>query len=151
MLVGSHVRAHADICCCKHLLAVQECLLAKLLLQIFLSQNRFVLLRLHSNVSLHGVCTSRYSSWQVPALWRGLDSLDVWVIKSACGAQQAASTLNIALCVCSLTERAQLLKNVFKKSTVSLYRSDSMQQNLLRKLPSNLFFLCFVLSHPYSS
>ncbi|XP_066504918.1 probable phospholipid-transporting ATPase IA isoform X3 [Hoplias malabaricus] len=31
----------------------------------------------------------------------------------------------------SLTERAQLLKNVFKKSTVSLYRSDSMQQNLL--------------------
>uniref|UniRef100_A0A671XQE9 Phospholipid-transporting ATPase n=1 Tax=Sparus aurata TaxID=8175 RepID=A0A671XQE9_SPAAU len=32
----------------------------------------------------------------------------------------------------SLTERAQLLKNVFKKSTVSLYRSDSMQQNLLR-------------------
>lgn len=151
MLVGSHVRAHADICCCKHLLAVQECLLAKLLLQIFLSQNRFVLLRLHSNVSLHGVCTSRYSSWQVPALWRGLDSLDVWVIKSACGAQQAANTLNIALCVCSLTERAQLLKNVFKKSTVSLYRSDSMQQNLLRKLPSNLFFLCFVLSHPYST
>uniref|UniRef100_A0A8C5BFC6 Phospholipid-transporting ATPase n=1 Tax=Gadus morhua TaxID=8049 RepID=A0A8C5BFC6_GADMO len=31
----------------------------------------------------------------------------------------------------SLTERALLLKNVFKKSTVSLYRSDSMQQNLL--------------------
>ncbi|XP_076877508.1 phospholipid-transporting ATPase IA isoform X6 [Brachyhypopomus gauderio] len=31
----------------------------------------------------------------------------------------------------SLTERAQLLKNVFKKSTVSLYRSDSMQQSLL--------------------
>ncbi|XP_067313404.1 probable phospholipid-transporting ATPase IA isoform X5 [Pseudorasbora parva] len=31
----------------------------------------------------------------------------------------------------SLTERAQLLKNVFKKSTVSVYRSDSMQQNLL--------------------
>ncbi|XP_053487072.1 probable phospholipid-transporting ATPase IA isoform X5 [Ictalurus furcatus] len=31
----------------------------------------------------------------------------------------------------SLTERAQLLKNVFKKSTVSLYRSDSMQQNIL--------------------
>nr|XP_043896163.1 phospholipid-transporting ATPase IA isoform X6 [Solea senegalensis] len=31
----------------------------------------------------------------------------------------------------SLTERAQLLKNVFKKSTVSLYRSESMQQNLL--------------------
>uniref|UniRef100_A0A672ILA3 Phospholipid-transporting ATPase n=1 Tax=Salarias fasciatus TaxID=181472 RepID=A0A672ILA3_SALFA len=30
-----------------------------------------------------------------------------------------------------LTERAQLLKNVFKKSTVSLYRSESMQQNLL--------------------
>uniref|UniRef100_A0A3Q3CKK4 Phospholipid-transporting ATPase n=1 Tax=Haplochromis burtoni TaxID=8153 RepID=A0A3Q3CKK4_HAPBU len=66
-------------------------------------------------------------------------------------AYKAANTLNIALCVCSLTERAQLLKNVFKKSTVSLYRSDSMQQNLLRKLPSNLFFLCFVLSHPYSS
>uniref|UniRef100_A0A3B5RAD1 Phospholipid-transporting ATPase n=1 Tax=Xiphophorus maculatus TaxID=8083 RepID=A0A3B5RAD1_XIPMA len=31
----------------------------------------------------------------------------------------------------SLTERAQLLKNVFKKSTVGLYRSESMQQNLL--------------------
>ncbi|XP_057205620.1 probable phospholipid-transporting ATPase IA isoform X3 [Triplophysa rosa] len=31
----------------------------------------------------------------------------------------------------SLTERAQLLKNVFKKTTVSLYRSDSMQQNIL--------------------
>ncbi|MEQ2228481.1 Phospholipid-transporting ATPase IA [Ilyodon furcidens] len=31
----------------------------------------------------------------------------------------------------SLTERAQLLKNVFKKSTVPLYRSESMQQNLL--------------------
>uniref|UniRef100_A0A8C6UFJ9 Phospholipid-transporting ATPase n=1 Tax=Neogobius melanostomus TaxID=47308 RepID=A0A8C6UFJ9_9GOBI len=30
----------------------------------------------------------------------------------------------------SLTERAQLLKNVFKKSTVSLYRSESFQQNL---------------------
>uniref|UniRef100_A0A669F570 Phospholipid-transporting ATPase n=1 Tax=Oreochromis niloticus TaxID=8128 RepID=A0A669F570_ORENI len=46
-------------------------------------------------------------------------------------AYKAANTLNVALCVCSLTERAQLLKNVFKKSTVSLYRSDSMQQNLL--------------------
>ncbi|KPP60147.1 hypothetical protein Z043_121874 [Scleropages formosus] len=31
----------------------------------------------------------------------------------------------------SLTERAQLLKNVFKKSTVTVYRSESMQQNLL--------------------
>uniref|UniRef100_A0A8C5H587 Phospholipid-transporting ATPase n=1 Tax=Gouania willdenowi TaxID=441366 RepID=A0A8C5H587_GOUWI len=30
-----------------------------------------------------------------------------------------------------LTERAQLLKNVFKKSSVNLYRSESMQQNLL--------------------
>uniref|UniRef100_A0A665WHU4 Phospholipid-transporting ATPase n=1 Tax=Echeneis naucrates TaxID=173247 RepID=A0A665WHU4_ECHNA len=39
--------------------------------------------------------------------------------------------LFLCVCVCSLTERAQLLKNVFKKSTVSLYRSDSMQQNLL--------------------
>lgn len=50
---------------------------------------------------------------------------DVWVIKCACC---------LFLSVLSLTERAQLLKNVFKKSTVSLYRSDSMQQNLLRKL-----------------
>lgn len=64
--------------------------------------------------------------------------LDVWVIKSACGAQHAAHPLPISVCVCSLTERAQLLKNVFKKSTVSLYRSDSMQQNLLRKL-HNIF------------
>ncbi|TKS72135.1 Phospholipid-transporting ATPase IA [Collichthys lucidus] len=56
---------------------------------------------------------------------------DVWVIKSACGAQHAANTLPVSVSVCSLTERAQLLKNVFKKSTVSLYRSDSMQQNLL--------------------
>uniref|UniRef100_A0A8C9VJY8 Phospholipid-transporting ATPase n=1 Tax=Scleropages formosus TaxID=113540 RepID=A0A8C9VJY8_SCLFO len=31
----------------------------------------------------------------------------------------------------SLTERAQLLKNVFKKNTTVIYRSDSMQQNLL--------------------
>ncbi|XP_064193992.1 phospholipid-transporting ATPase IA-like [Anguilla rostrata] len=31
----------------------------------------------------------------------------------------------------SLTERAQLLKNVFKKNTASMYRSESMQQNLL--------------------
>uniref|UniRef100_A0A8C5VB65 Phospholipid-transporting ATPase n=1 Tax=Microcebus murinus TaxID=30608 RepID=A0A8C5VB65_MICMU len=31
----------------------------------------------------------------------------------------------------SLTERAQLLKNVFKKNHVSLYRSESLQQNLL--------------------
>uniref|UniRef100_A0A8C9UBZ1 Phospholipid-transporting ATPase n=1 Tax=Serinus canaria TaxID=9135 RepID=A0A8C9UBZ1_SERCA len=31
----------------------------------------------------------------------------------------------------SLTERAQLLKNVFKKNHVNLYRSDSLQQNLL--------------------
>nr|XP_033802227.1 phospholipid-transporting ATPase IA isoform X1 [Geotrypetes seraphini] len=31
----------------------------------------------------------------------------------------------------SLTERAQLLKNVFKKSSVNLYRSESVQQNLL--------------------
>lgn len=31
----------------------------------------------------------------------------------------------------SLTERAQLLKNVFKKSTVNLYPSESIQQNLL--------------------
>uniref|UniRef100_A0A8C3IRS0 Phospholipid-transporting ATPase n=1 Tax=Chrysemys picta bellii TaxID=8478 RepID=A0A8C3IRS0_CHRPI len=30
-----------------------------------------------------------------------------------------------------LTERAQLLKNVFKKSPVNLYRSESLQQNLL--------------------
>uniref|UniRef100_A0A673BH02 Phospholipid-transporting ATPase n=1 Tax=Sphaeramia orbicularis TaxID=375764 RepID=A0A673BH02_9TELE len=42
-----------------------------------------------------------------------------------------SNTLTVYVCVCSLTERAQLLKNVFKKSTVSLYRSDSMQQNLL--------------------
>uniref|UniRef100_A0A8C9T346 Phospholipid-transporting ATPase n=1 Tax=Scleropages formosus TaxID=113540 RepID=A0A8C9T346_SCLFO len=34
-------------------------------------------------------------------------------------------------CPCSLTERAQLLKNVFKKNTTVIYRSDSMQQNLL--------------------
>uniref|UniRef100_A0A8C7DT85 Phospholipid-transporting ATPase n=1 Tax=Oncorhynchus kisutch TaxID=8019 RepID=A0A8C7DT85_ONCKI len=40
-------------------------------------------------------------------------------------------SLSLGLCLCSLTERAQLLKNVFKKSTVSMYRSDSMQQNLL--------------------
>uniref|UniRef100_A0A673XQN4 Phospholipid-transporting ATPase n=1 Tax=Salmo trutta TaxID=8032 RepID=A0A673XQN4_SALTR len=40
-------------------------------------------------------------------------------------------SLSLCLCLCSLTERAQLLKNVFKKSTVSMYRSDSMQQNLL--------------------
>uniref|UniRef100_A0A673HKU8 Phospholipid-transporting ATPase n=1 Tax=Sinocyclocheilus rhinocerous TaxID=307959 RepID=A0A673HKU8_9TELE len=39
--------------------------------------------------------------------------------------------LNLELNLSLLTERAQLLKNVFKKSTVSLYRSDSMQQNLL--------------------
>ncbi|XP_053487069.1 probable phospholipid-transporting ATPase IA isoform X2 [Ictalurus furcatus] len=38
----------------------------------------------------------------------------------------------------SLTERAQLLKNVFKKSTVSLYRSDSMQQNILRMSAKHL-------------
>uniref|UniRef100_A0A3B3TBP1 Phospholipid-transporting ATPase n=1 Tax=Paramormyrops kingsleyae TaxID=1676925 RepID=A0A3B3TBP1_9TELE len=31
----------------------------------------------------------------------------------------------------SLTERAQLLKNVFKKNTVTMYSSESMQQNLL--------------------
>ncbi|XP_044154614.1 phospholipid-transporting ATPase IA isoform X1 [Bufo gargarizans] len=31
----------------------------------------------------------------------------------------------------SLTERAQLLKNVFKKNTVNIYRSESVQQNLL--------------------
>ncbi|KAM4710413.1 phospholipid-transporting ATPase IA [Discoglossus pictus] len=31
----------------------------------------------------------------------------------------------------SLTERAQLLKNVFKKNTANLYRSESVQQNLL--------------------
>uniref|UniRef100_A0A7M4EQG6 Phospholipid-transporting ATPase n=1 Tax=Crocodylus porosus TaxID=8502 RepID=A0A7M4EQG6_CROPO len=31
----------------------------------------------------------------------------------------------------SLTERAQLLKNVFKKNHMNLYRSDSVQQNLL--------------------
>ncbi|KFO99330.1 putative phospholipid-transporting ATPase IA, partial [Calypte anna] len=31
----------------------------------------------------------------------------------------------------SLTERAQLLKNVFRKNHVNLYRSDSLQQNLL--------------------
>uniref|UniRef100_A0A8C1L8C4 Phospholipid-transporting ATPase n=1 Tax=Cyprinus carpio TaxID=7962 RepID=A0A8C1L8C4_CYPCA len=44
-----------------------------------------------------------------------------------------AYKVTVPLCVlpCSLTERAQLLKNVFKKSTVSLYRSDSMQQNIL--------------------
>lgn len=75
--------------------------------------------------------------------------LDVWVIKCACGAQHAANTLPVSLCVCvfSLTERAQLLKNVFKKSTVSLYRSDSMQQNLLRKLHSvSLLSIC--LSFP---
>uniref|UniRef100_A0A6I8RHZ2 Phospholipid-transporting ATPase n=1 Tax=Xenopus tropicalis TaxID=8364 RepID=A0A6I8RHZ2_XENTR len=31
----------------------------------------------------------------------------------------------------SLTERAQLLKNVFRKNTANLYRSESVQQNLL--------------------
>uniref|UniRef100_A0A8C3G500 Phospholipid-transporting ATPase n=1 Tax=Cyclopterus lumpus TaxID=8103 RepID=A0A8C3G500_CYCLU len=40
-------------------------------------------------------------------------------------------THTYTLCSSALTERAQLLKNVFKKSTVSLYRSESMQQNLL--------------------
>uniref|UniRef100_A0A8B9TIG2 Phospholipid-transporting ATPase n=1 Tax=Anas platyrhynchos TaxID=8839 RepID=A0A8B9TIG2_ANAPL len=41
---------------------------------------------------------------------------------------------NFFTCICflsSLTERAQLLKNVFKKNHVNLYRSDSLQQNLL--------------------
>lgn len=45
---------------------------------------------------------------------------------------------SVCTCTCSLTERAQLLKNVFKKSTVSLYRSDSMQQNLLRMSAKHL-------------
>lgn len=53
---------------------------------------------------------------------------------------------DVSLCVFSLTERAQLLKNVFKKSTVSLYRSDSMQHNLLRKL-HNLSFLVVLFIH----
>lgn len=35
--------------------------------------------------------------------------------------------------LCSLTERAQLLKNVFKKNHLNLYHSESLQQNLLRK------------------
>lgn len=43
--------------------------------------------------------------------------------------------------LCSLTERAQLLKNVFKKNHVNLYRSESLQQNLLRKYLSSNFFL----------
>lgn len=38
----------------------------------------------------------------------------------------------------SLTERAQLLKNVFKKNHVNLYRSESLQQNLLRKCLSSI-------------
>ncbi|XP_035524586.1 probable phospholipid-transporting ATPase IA isoform X3 [Morone saxatilis] len=50
----------------------------------------------------------------------------------------------------SLTERAQLLKNVFKKSTVSLYRSESMQQNLLRKL-HNISVFSFSLSASLTS
>uniref|UniRef100_A0A8D0PAL5 Phospholipid-transporting ATPase n=1 Tax=Sus scrofa TaxID=9823 RepID=A0A8D0PAL5_PIG len=33
--------------------------------------------------------------------------------------------------LCSLTERAQLLKNVFKKNHLNLYHSESLQQNLL--------------------
>lgn len=72
---------------------------------------------------------------------------EVWVIKSSCGAQHAANILPVSVVsLCSLTERAQLLKNVFKKSTVSLYRSDSMQQNLLRKLNKISFFF---FSHPF--
>lgn len=42
-------------------------------------------------------------------------------------------TIYIFCSVHSLTERAQLLKNVFKKNTVNMYRSESVQQNLLRK------------------
>lgn len=50
--------------------------------------------------------------------------------------------------VLSLTERAQLLKNVFKKSTVNLYRSESMQQNLLRKRRHFVFCVSVCLERP---
>uniref|UniRef100_A0A8C9VDR3 Phospholipid-transporting ATPase n=1 Tax=Scleropages formosus TaxID=113540 RepID=A0A8C9VDR3_SCLFO len=46
-------------------------------------------------------------------------------------AYKIMSRLRLACSSPSLTERAQLLKNVFKKSTVTVYRSESMQQNLL--------------------
>uniref|UniRef100_A0AAQ5X5R4 Phospholipid-transporting ATPase n=1 Tax=Amphiprion ocellaris TaxID=80972 RepID=A0AAQ5X5R4_AMPOC len=65
--------------------------------------------------------------------WMGLFFIPVTSLVFDVAYKHAANTLNVSVCVCvcSLTERAQLLKNVFKKSTVSLYRSESMQQNLL--------------------
>ncbi|TKS72126.1 putative phospholipid-transporting ATPase IA [Collichthys lucidus] len=118
-----------------HLLALREYLLANMLFEIF---------RLHTHA--HFVLPPASPEFCLPTwcLYQQVEQLagpstlevlghrfDVWVIKSACGAQHAANTLPVSVSVCSLTERAQLLKNVFKKSTVSLYRSDSMQQNLL--------------------
>uniref|UniRef100_A0A671XQI8 Phospholipid-transporting ATPase n=1 Tax=Sparus aurata TaxID=8175 RepID=A0A671XQI8_SPAAU len=65
--------------------------------------------------------------------WTGLVFIPITSLVFDVAYKHAANTLpvSVPVCVCSLTERAQLLKNVFKKSTVSLYRSDSMQQNLL--------------------
>lgn len=124
------------------LLALPESLLADMLFQIFPSHTHthvhFVLPPASQEFCLPAWCLvpAGSSSWQLRPLCSWMDRVDVWVIKCACGAQHAANTLpvSVPVCVCSLTERAQLLKNVFKKSTVSLYRSDSMQQNLLRKL-----------------
>lgn len=84
---------------------------------------------------------------QVHQLWRCLvralmyGSLNLPVVLSV---MLTVPVCVFFLCLYSLTERAQLLKNVFKKSTVSLYRSDSMQQNLLRKL-HNIYFPFFLL------
>uniref|UniRef100_A0A8C3G4Z2 Phospholipid-transporting ATPase n=1 Tax=Cyclopterus lumpus TaxID=8103 RepID=A0A8C3G4Z2_CYCLU len=67
--------------------------------------------------------------------WTGLVFIPITSLAFDVAYKHAANTLRACVCVCvcvsSLTERAQLLKNVFKKSTVSLYRSESMQQNLL--------------------
>ena len=137
------------------LLALPESLLANMVLQIFPSHTHthFVLHPASQEFCLPAWCSvpAGSSSWQVRPLCSWMDRVDVWVIKCACGAQHAANTLPVSVpvcvcvCVCSLTERAQLLKNVFKKSTVSLYRSDSMQQNLLRKLHHISSSLCLFL------
>uniref|UniRef100_A0A3B4Z982 Phospholipid-transporting ATPase n=1 Tax=Stegastes partitus TaxID=144197 RepID=A0A3B4Z982_9TELE len=78
---------------------------------------------------MSGEVNTHSSAWT--ALMYG--SLNLPVVRSMLLTHSMFLCVSLCVCVyvCSLTERAQLLKNVFKKSTVSLYRSDSMQQNLL--------------------
>ena len=79
-----------------NLLVLVECLLANVLFQIYHLHTRFVL---KSCFGLTWWVYQQVERLAGPSTLEVLDRLDVWLIKSACGAQHAANTAHFSVCV----------------------------------------------------